>query len=154
MKQEFSKACATALNNLLADQFVLLTKILDFHWNVTGRQFMSDHLFFEKLYQEAFDSLDDIAERIRVEGGRPVASLKGILSHNRIKEYEQDKPIPEAKEMYVILAKDYEMLINEILKDIDTLTKEEAANEGALSFLSDMVSRVQKSAWMIKSHIE
>ncbi len=154
MKKEFSKACATALNNLLADQFVLLTKVLNFHWNVTGRQFMSDHLFFEKLYNEAFENCDDIAERIRIEGGRPVASLKGILSHNRIKEWEEDKPIPEAKEMYAILAEDYETLIEEILKDIETLTKEEACDEGGLSYLSDMVARAQKSAWMIKSHIE
>ncbi len=154
MKKEFSKACATALNNLLADQYVLLTKVLNFHWNVTGRQFMSDHLFFEKLYNEAFENCDDVAERIRIAGGRPVASLRGMLSHNRIKEWEEDKPIPEAKEMYTILCADYEKVIEEVLKDIATLSEEEACDEGALSFLSDFVSRAQKSAWMIKSHIE
>ena len=154
MKKEFSKACATALNNLLSDQYVLLTKVLNFHWNVTGHQFMGDHEFFEKLYNEAFVNVDDIAERIRIEGGRPIASLKGMLSHNRIKEHDEDKPIPKAKEMYVILAQDYDVLIDEILKDLETLSAEEACNEGVLSFLSDMESRMQKSAGMIKSHIE
>ena len=37
------------LNQLLADEFVIYIKTLNFHWNVVGPDFYSLHIFLEKL---------------------------------------------------------------------------------------------------------
>lgn len=39
------KQVAALLNQLLADEFVLYVKTLNFHWNVVGSDFFALHLF-------------------------------------------------------------------------------------------------------------
>lgn len=153
METSYCLSSVKALNNLLSDQYVLMTKVLNFHWNVEGKSFMSDHKFFETLYDEALENADDIAERIRIIGGRPIASLHGFLEHNRIKEYSEDMPVLTSAEMYKTLATDYQRLIDEIIQDIENLEKSDCTNLGTTSFLEDFVTRLQKTTWMIRMHI-
>ena len=47
ISEENSKKVADALNQVLADEFVLYTKTLNFHWNIEGRDFHALHLFLE-----------------------------------------------------------------------------------------------------------
>lgn len=154
METSYCLSSVKALNNLLSDQYVLMTKVLNFHWNVEGRAFMSDHKFFESLYNEALENADDIAERIRIIGGRPIASLHGFLEHNRIKEHSEEQPTPTASEMYKILAEDYQHLIDEIAQDLENLEKSDCTNLGTTSYLEDFMTRLQKTTWMIRMHIE
>jgi starvation-inducible DNA-binding protein len=51
------KAVVEILNRLLSDEYVLLTKTRNYHWNVTGPQFNDLHTFFESQY----DALDEVA---------------------------------------------------------------------------------------------
>jgi starvation-inducible DNA-binding protein len=67
---------AEILNKLLANEYVLYTKTLNYHWNVVGEDFYPLHLFFKKQYEELFDIIDDVAERARTVGGKTIASLK------------------------------------------------------------------------------
>lgn len=39
-------AAIEALNKILANEFSLFTKTLNFHWNITGKSFHSLHVFF------------------------------------------------------------------------------------------------------------
>ncbi len=152
MEMNYCKASVAALNNLLADQFVLMTKVLNFHWNIVGPTFMSDHKFLETIYRESFENADDIAERIRIVGGRPLASLHGYLSHNRIKEYSEEKEVATPAEVYSILTADYDQLISEIMSDVDNLEKSQCTDLGTLSYLEDYATRLQKTAWTIRMH--
>src|SRR5437762_14048114 len=63
------------LNRLLSDEYVLLTKTRNYHWNVTGPQFNDLHKFFEGQYEALDDIVDEVAERVRALGGRSVATL-------------------------------------------------------------------------------
>lgn len=56
------------LNLLLADESLLYATTRDYHWNVTGSNFLSLHQQFEAQYTELAVSIDDLAERARAIG--------------------------------------------------------------------------------------
>ena len=66
--QEQREEIAAGLSRLLADTYVLYGKTHGFHWNVTGPMFNTLHLMFMDQYTELWNSLDEIAERIRALG--------------------------------------------------------------------------------------
>ena len=50
---------------LLADTVTFGMKAHQYHWNVEGSDFYSNHKFFEVIYEEAEGIVDDIGEKIR-----------------------------------------------------------------------------------------
>ena len=52
ISEENSKNVANSLNEVLADEFLLYTKTLNFHWNIEGRDFHALHLFLEEQYNQ------------------------------------------------------------------------------------------------------
>src|SRR4051812_18700435 len=63
------------LNKRLADAFVLYTKTRNYHWNITGPNFIQLHLLLEEQYDELAESVDEIAERVRKLGGFAFGTL-------------------------------------------------------------------------------
>ena len=59
---------AKALSQILASNYTLYLKSLNYHWNVTGPMFQTLHLMFETQYTELALAVDLIAERIRSLG--------------------------------------------------------------------------------------
>lgn len=154
LNEKTIKIAKRVLNNLMADSFVLLIKTWNFHWNVKGESFKSYHVFMEELYNGLIEDIDEIAERIRALDERPIGSMKGYLDHNRLKEHDDEKALPDAKNMLAILSADNDELIREIRQDIETLEAEGSEDSGTLNFLEDMIERKEKTAWMIRSYIE
>ncbi|MGL4978799.1 MAG: Dps family protein, partial [Plesiomonas sp.] len=62
------KQIADSLAHLLAESFSLYLSTHYFHWNVKGMRFLPIHKMFEQQYTGIWNSLDDIAERIRELG--------------------------------------------------------------------------------------
>lgn len=148
-----AKASANALNNLLADEFVLLAKAWGFHWNVVDHNFASHHAFLEKVYNEIIGNIDAIAECIRMSDARPLGSLRGYLSNTRIKEINEEEPVPTAKEMLKILLGDYETIIREVRADIKNLESKDTPDTASINFLEDFISRTEKTCWMVRAHL-
>ncbi|MEG0993877.1 MAG: Dps family protein [Bacteroidales bacterium] len=141
------------LNKLLADEFVLLAKSWNFHWNIVGPSFGSYHKFLEDIYNDAINNVDDVAERIRTLGGRPLGSLKEYMANTRLKEYDYNQPLPDGLGMFKILLDDYETIIREIRKDLKDLEAQQVMDEGTMSYLQDLIYRMGKNCWMIRAHL-
>ena len=60
------------LNVLLADYEVFYQNLRGLHWNIKGREFFELHEKFEELYKEAFEKIDEIAERVLTLEGEPL----------------------------------------------------------------------------------
>ena len=148
-----AKASVNALNNLLADQFVMLAKVWGFHWNVVDPNFASHHAFLEKLYREIMDNIDDVAECARCSNGRPMGSLKAYLAHTRIKEVKEDEPVLTACAMLAAVLTDYETVIREVRSDLDNLDAKDTPDKATIGFLEDFITRTEKSCWMIRAHL-
>ncbi|MGL4293165.1 MAG: Dps family protein [Bacteroidales bacterium] len=151
--KELMQLSVTMLNKLLADEFVLLAKSWNFHWNVVGPSFGSYHAFLESIYNEAIGKIDDIAERIRALGGRPLGSLKSYSEYTRLNEYCYDEPLPDGLGMFKILLEDYETIIREVREDLKVLESQEVMDEGTMSYLQDFILSMGKTCWMIRAHL-
>jgi starvation-inducible DNA-binding protein len=51
-----------------ASEFSFYLKAHNFHWNVTGPDFLEYHQLFGAIYEEVYGSIDDYAEKIRALG--------------------------------------------------------------------------------------
>lgn len=141
-------AVLSALDKLLADEFLLYTKTRNFHWNVTGPNFMELHKLFEAQYAALSEAVDAVAERSRALGGRARGSMKEFLALARLKE--SSGATPSASAMLSELGKDHEALIAALRKDIETAEK--AKDAGTADFLTGLLEDHEKTAWMLRSY--
>lgn len=135
------------LNRLLSNYFVLFMKLWNFHWNITGPKFNNVHKHLNDLYDEFFEEIDEISERIRSLNGKPISSLKGYLEITELEEYDDSKDTPDAEEIYEILLRDYEFIIREIRN----FSSNEGIDQGTLAFLDGQIEKREKEAWIIRS---
>lgn len=139
----------TLLNGLLADHFTLLLKTWQFHWNVVGTSFGSYHEAMLKLYEAEIERVDDVAERVRALGGRPLGSMEAMLQANHLQEYEMSQPVPADLEMWRIISNDWDAVIRHIREIHDQIPQQDQAT---LNFLEDMIESMEKEAWMNRSY--
>src|SRR5699024_14539 len=99
------------LNQLLSNHFVMYVKLHRYHWFIQGRHFYELHRQFEEMYTEVASNLDEIAERILMIGGKPLATMTKHLT-----EATLDEPNADDKENEVIqqLLQDYQQIVSEI----------------------------------------
>ena len=74
------------LSNYLADSYYLYIKTHNFHWNVTGMHFQNLHKLFDEQYSALFESIDNIAERIRSLGEFVPATFAQLKELTCLKE--------------------------------------------------------------------
>ena len=146
-----SRDTVTALlARLLADEHVLYVKTRNFHWNVTGLHFGSLHALFEKQYDELAETIDEVAERLRSLGGIAPGSMKEFLELARLGE--QPGARLAAEKMIAALLSDHEAVIQTLRSDVEAAGK--AGDEGTADFLTGLLEAHEKTAWMLRAHLE
>ncbi len=146
LSSEAAAKSTALLNGLLADHFTLLLKIWQFHWNVEGDSFGSYHARMKELYDAEIDFVDDTAERIRAVGGVPLTSMEAMLQNNHIQEWAGG--IPPAIDMWAMINADYGTVISRIREIHEQI---DPSDLGTLNFLEDMITKMEKDAWMTRS---
>ncbi len=137
------------LDHVLADEYVLYTKTRNFHWNVAGPRFSELHKFFEAQYEQLNLIVDEVAERSRALDGRSMGSMKEFLAKARLKE--SLAPAPKAEAMLGELLSDHEALIRSLRADVDAAAAE--GDQGTADFLTGLLVRHEKMAWMLRSFV-
>ena len=151
MADDDRQAVVQILNTLLSDEYVLYTKTRNYHWNVVGPHFNHLHKFFETLYTEGDEVIDAVAERARALGGRAFGSLAEFTKSARLTE--DPGTVPSATEMLTNLLADHEALVTTLRADVDTVTGERA-DTGTADFLTGLLEQHEKTAWMLRAHLE
>jgi starvation-inducible DNA-binding protein len=149
ISRENLKKIANILNDDLADEYVLLTKTRNYHWNVEDPRFNDLHKFFEQQYELISASVDEIAERVRAVGGKTRATLKEFINSSEIKE--DVGSFPDADTMLGNLLSDHETIIKTLRKNIKEC--QDLDDEGTANFLTDKMEEHEKMAWMLRSFI-
>ncbi len=137
------------LRKLLADEYVLYTKTRNYHWNVTGPQFAETHRFFEESYEELNGIVDEVAERIRSIGRPSPGSLAEFLHDTRIKEACGE--LAEADKMLHSLRDGHESIVRNLR--LDALACHKRGDVGTGDFLTRLLERHERAAWMLRSHL-
>ena len=133
------------LNNLLADLVVEYHKLQNFHWYVQGNDFFTVHAKLEEYYDEILEMIDEVAEKILMKGGRPLACLREFLQESCIREAEGQfttsaAALQEVKRDLGSLAED----VRGIKKEAD-----DAGDYMISALMDDYIAYFAKSLWMI-----
>jgi starvation-inducible DNA-binding protein len=137
-----------ALNSVLANYNVHFQKLRNFHWNVKGSDFFDLHLEFETQYKEAFENIDEIAERIRIFGETPFSTMQEYLRHSEIKEagtsVTSDLMIRE-------LLSDYRVLLQYMSAVIEIAGEQYDA--GTENLIKGFIRKIEKHHWMLSAFL-
>lgn len=139
------------LSAVLADEFVLYTRLRKYHWNVTGPEFFSLHAVFEKQYTAIEQTIDIVAERIRTYGVFAPGTLEEFKEHARLKE--QPGVNPDAQQMVEDIVSDHEAMVRSLREDIEAID-DNFDDVGAEDLLTGLMQDHQTQAWMLRSLLQ
>jgi starvation-inducible DNA-binding protein len=148
--EENLTAVAHQLNKILADELLLYIKTRKAHWNVEGPDFYSKHKFFEDQYEQLDEIMDDLAERIRSLGHYAVASLAEITKLTHLAE--QSRETNDGNGFIKELLLDHESLITRLRSNIAPFA-EEFKDLGTSDFITGLMEKHEKIAWMLRAHL-
>lgn len=136
------------LEKTLATSYALALKTQNYHWNVVGGNFKSLHELFGSQYEELFDAIDEIAERIRALGSKVDGSFENFSKVSMIKSANKNF---NSNEMLKDLIADHEILINFMKNAIKIAQDEE--DEATADMFIGRIEVHEKAAWMLNSSI-
>jgi starvation-inducible DNA-binding protein len=139
------------LSRLLADEHVLYTRLRNYHWNVVGMSFGPLHELFQAQYEALADDIDEVAERIRQVGGVAPGTLTEFLQLTTLAE--QPGQLPDERGMVAQLTADHEAIIRHLRRDVRA-TDEQYDDMGTSDFLTGLMEKHEKQAWLLRAHIE
>jgi len=135
-----------ALEELLANTYVLLIKTQNYHWNVEGPNFKSLHELFEIQYNDLFASVDEIAERVRALGTKVDASFENFSKLSKIKKGEKSL---DASAMISDLVASNDVIVKSLEAGIKTAQDE--GDEGTADLFIQRLKVHEKAIWMLQS---
>lgn len=141
------KQSAQLLNNLLANEYLLYTKTLKFHWNVKGQFFHDLHKLFEAQYLQLFEVVDATAERVQFLGFDALGTLTEFEHHATLIETPGQNPT--AQGMVKELLSDHEAIIRQLREDAQKVL--ELNDSGSNDFLLGVMQQHEKTAWILRA---
>ena len=137
------------LKNYLASTFSYYLKAHYFHWNVEGPDFGELHKFLSKIYEDAFDAIDPIAEYIRTTEEYAPGSLSRFLELTQIPDQTK---VPRARLMLEELLADTQIMINLSRQVFEASAAE--GREDIANFAAERQSQHGKYQWQLKSYLK
>ena len=148
--QESSRAeVVRALQPIQSGCIELFLQLKNAHWNVRGNSFSALHRIFDEASEDALRFTDDLAERMAILGGEPLATVQKIAAVPQL----ADAPIgiknqEEFVKMIVDRLSYYTGMIRDALivfeRNSDPVTSE-ACVRG--------LTNLEKKLWMLESHL-
>lgn len=138
-----TQANIDALTATLGQTFRLYVQTHGYHWNVEGPAFRQLHVMFEEQYQNLWAALDEIAERIRVQGAYAPGSVAALMAPVA----DEDTPAQSAEDMVAKLIAGHGALADHLRTAIATAA--EAGDEVSAGILTDRLEWHEKEIWMM-----
>jgi starvation-inducible DNA-binding protein len=142
---ELQKAAKVAF----ASTFSFYLKAHNFHWNITGPDFLEYHELFGKIYEEVYASIDDFAEKIRSIDTFVPASLDRFSMLTLI---DDETDILDQNSMLSELYQDNQKMVK-LLKMVYDVAEQFGEN-GFSNFLAERMDAHRKHGWMLKSSMQ
>lgn len=134
------------LKETLATVFSFYLKAHSFHWNVEGPNFREYHGMFQEIYEDAYDSIDVIAENLLKVGTYAPGSYTRFSELSTI---DDELSVPSASEMIDRLAADNTTVIDSLTKSFSEASK--LNMQGLMNFLADRIDQHNKWAWFLRA---
>lgn len=134
------------LNLVLADSYALMALTHLAHWNVEGPDFFELHKAFQHQYEDLFEAVDEIAERVRALDAYAIGGLNKLARTAGMDEFSS--PMPQKDYVAALI------VAHEKVVDDATRARELAGEMNDLQSQDLMIKRLtfhQKTIWMLKS---
>ena len=145
---EHRKRLAGSLSGVLADTYLLLVKTHGYHWNVVGPLFVSLHRLTEEQYQNLFEAVDDLAERVRALGFPAPSSITEMMA---LAEIAEDTGNASAEEMVENLVADHERIVRRLRHA--TEAAEDLRDSVTADMLTARMAFHEQAVWMLRALI-
>jgi starvation-inducible DNA-binding protein len=132
-----------------ANNFTYYIKSHNYHWTVTGPDFVQYHKFLNEIYDDAQDNIDTYAEKIRQIGAYPQGDYRDIVKNTQLMD-----PVDTVTDPMVIftnLMDDIDIIITQLQDAYDVAG--EYREYGIQNFLADRIDTHRQQAWMIQNII-
>lgn len=136
-----------ALKGLLADVFIFYLKAHGYHWNVEGQDFSQYHGLFGDIYEDAYGSIDPIAENIRKLDEVAPFRMERLAKLAKIEDKASTSN--NAKALAKDLLAHNEKLLEQLKKAFDVANEEN--EQGIANFLAERIDMHQKWSWQLKA---
>ena len=130
----------------LSSNFTLYLKTHGEHWNVTGMFFQSLHTLFQEQYEDLFDQVDTIAEKIRELDHFTPASLSAYQSMSIIEDQDE---VLSAKGYLERLLMDNERMIVFLNKLFGIAQAEN--NQAIMNYIAERLDAHAKARWKLRT---
>lgn len=140
---------AQKLSILLADTFALTLKTQNYHWHVQGPAFYALHQLFEAQYRELGESVDAVAEQIRMLGRVVPATL---TEYQHLKTIQDGHSEASANDMLLDLVHDHGVLLQDLQQVLEAAEK--AHHESVINLVAERISAHEKARWMLSMSCE
>ena len=144
-----SDGSVDVLSKILADSYVLLLKTQNIHWNLEGSQFRSIHIMTDEHYNDLFEAIDCIAERIRMIGGKAPATFAEFA---KLASFDEKVDTDDQNEMLATLLSSHEVIRGDIISGIKQL--EGSDDFGSIDVLNSRLTFHDKAVWMLKATLK
>ena len=149
LNKDKTEELAEHLNNLLANYSVFYQNARGYHWNIQGDKFFELHEKFEELYNNLFEQIDEIAERVLTLGFTPKHNYTIYLRDSEIPESFEVrngyKAVEEILSAFKILLSKQRTILN--LSDL-------IDDEGTNALMSDYIREQEKLVWMYSAFLK
>ena len=147
LKEQEIKPIVDHLNDLLANYHIHYQKVRGCHWNVKGGHFFTLHVKFEELYNNAQQTIDDLADRILTLGKSPFSTFADYIRVSTVKEINTMGM--KDTDMVLAIMDDFTSLID-MEREIMTVTAE-AGDDGTNDLINSFMQFKEKNNWMLRS---
>lgn len=138
-----TNANVDSLTNILGRTFGLYVQTHGYHWNVEGSEFRQCHALFEEQYQNLWNALDPMAERIRALGAYAPGTLAELVALTGA----APAPATTAAAMMDAVIAAHGALVADLRAAI--VTAQEAGDEPSAGMLTDRQAWHEQQLWMM-----
>jgi starvation-inducible DNA-binding protein len=135
----------TELRRQVANAFVLYANYKHYHWQTFGPLFRDMHKLFDRMAEEVLETLDELAERIRMIGQDPPAHL---IEASDLASVSAAAPHSTMREMVEEADRQLLTVITEIRKA--ARVADEHDDPGTVDIFSRTVQIHEKHEWFMR----
>ena len=148
-KENITMELIDQLKKLQADIVTAYFQIHGYHWNAEGILFPEMHAKFLEIYEDVYDSIDDISEMLRKLGALAPHLLEQFIENRNISSVYFGNNVKDQIESFLI---SNEIIINDLI--LAHKAAEEVGEIGIASDLEIRHSAHKKWNWQLSSTIK
>jgi starvation-inducible DNA-binding protein len=148
-KSQTESPVIQALQQQLANAFLLYTNYKKYHWESYGPLFRDLHLLFDEHATAVLGTIDELGERVRILGGVPIADPRQFGARGTVKVAEGKQTMREMIEQAV---ENHRRVIAEHRDAVNVAT--EANDPGTADLFTRNIQIHEKQEWFLREVLE